>query len=1537
MTNRRTPSPAVPVRKLFLISLTAILVARVSAHDVVWPENPLGTDPTQKMNLYWPGNVTPPGGTATLPTQRNSGFFSIQPVTGEDCVVVTNATVGGASTLIGIQPIPASGTAPKVDIVVRVLRAPANGSEEAKVIGEWHATGKNAAGANSALCDAVVPNPFAVTVLVRSSQTIAQQSNAACTADPISTSTGEVMESEIDLSLGGPLPLTFTRYYSSSLGSSAGYSALGLNWMHNFDDALLVTGSTAVVVLYPGKFVQFQQTGGTWQLSSTETANYQLISSGGTYQFADLPRRLIYTFSGSGALTRVQDRNGNALTITQGPAGPLSVSDGLGRTLTFTYNGTRLARVSTQTARSLQFTYTGNDLTAVTDPLGRTTSYAYVTSGSHTSLMASKTRPAGNKPVVHAFDASGAAVSETDSLGNVTTIAYNSPSSGVTTVTDPLKAVTQHTYAQSGNVASQTDSSGLSRAFTYDASNRVTSTTDRLGAKATMTYHVPSGLLSSITDPQGNTATLSYTAQTQGGFTWYNLTKATLPDSTSVTYAYDAQGNVNSVTDRAGKVWTYTYNSRGQLLTTTNAAAGVTTYTYNNDGTIASLKTPAGAVTTYTYDDEKRTTAIQNPDQTSRSFVWDAAGQLLSVTDERGKMSKWSYDQNGNLQSAADPLNQSANISYDSDDLPTSMADALGKVTRLGYDPVGNPTSVTNPAGEKTSQVYDQMRRLTSLLDPGGKGYRFSYDGEDRLTGLTDALGNSTSLLRDSLGRITRVTSPLGENFSATYDAMNRLTSKTNPLAQTTSYKYDNRDLLTSVSLPENISAGYTWGDLSLLTAITDPNGNIWKSVYDNMGRRTSRSDPLGRTISYTYDGRNRPTGFTTPEGSAQFTYDVVGNRTQLQYSDGQVVKYTYDDNDRPTGGAGVKIAYDASGGILNSNGLLITRDDAGRISAIAYAPGKTVTYKYDMRGLLGEVRDWTGAATAFVYDDAQRLVSVTRPNGLVTRYSYDKNGRIAGIGEMTGAGTLASVTLQRDAAGQVTSADRNLPQAPAVAAGVLPLSYDAAQQLSGASYDGVGRIKTGLQRNFTWNGASELTSYSGENGSGSFGYDAFGMRTSATAADGATQNYVVNYALGLPSLATVQAGGTDRRYYVYLPDGALLYAVEAADNAHHYYHFDEIGSTTFLTDDSGVVTDRYGITPYGEIVTSAGSTANPFTWLGEWGVMQEGASGLYYMRYRYYDSTTARFLSRDPVAQVDPREINPYQYAAANPLSNVDPIGMKSTRVGPAIEVVGRALNWVAKILDQRAACIADAIEQPYAAKALEVGEFLLDRAKWYLEMQATIHLDKWRDYLQSGEGWLDWEDWFVRANAKDLLASKLQCAGLGSEEVMLAEIASKTGWLRRISSTLRNVGNAATAVVVTVDTAKAVHRDVTNKAPVVITVTDGSATVLAGATNLVPVVAAVNLATGGEAQAVLGNAARAPNTIGYVAVTSLTGTRVNSQELDAIQKTMASSTFTNNLTVAGAEAYENDGGAFGALIYDVGFVNSCRGFWWYLRNGTK
>jgi len=67
---------------------------------------------------------------------------------------------------------------------------------------------------------------------------------------------------------------------------------------------------------------------------------------------------------------------------------------------------------------------------------------------------------------------------------------------------------------------------------------------------------------------------------------------------------------------------------------------------------------------------------------------------------------------------------------------------------------------------------------------------------------------------------------------------------------------------------------------------------------------------------------------------------------------------------------------------------------------------------------------------------------------------------------------------------------------------------------------------------------------------------------------------------------------------------------------------------------------------------------------------MQEGATGLYYMRRRYYDSRSARFLSVDPSPSLDARAIDPYQFAFANPVEHADPTGASVTPASSALNV---------------------------------------------------------------------------------------------------------------------------------------------------------------------------------------------------------------------------------------------------------------------------
>src|SRR5205823_10434802 len=95
---------------------------------------------------------------------------------------------------------------------------------------------------------------------------------------------------------------------------------------------------------------------------------------------------------------------------------------------------------------------------------------------------------------------------------------------------------------------------------------------------------------------------------------------------------------------------------------------------------------------------------------------------------------------------------------------------------------------------------------------------------------------------------------------------------------------------------------------------------------------------------------------------------------------------------------------------------------------------------------------------------------------------------------------------------------------------------------------------------------------------------------------------------------------------------------------------------TSDLTDAAGSVLNTYAYDPFGVSLGKTETVANPFEYVGEYGVMNEG-NGLEFMRARYYDSTRGRFLNQDPIG-MNGGSLNYYQYADNNPVTLIDPSG---------------------------------------------------------------------------------------------------------------------------------------------------------------------------------------------------------------------------------------------------------------------------------------
>jgi RHS repeat-associated protein len=105
----------------------------------------------------------------------------------------------------------------------------------------------------------------------------------------------------------------------------------------------------------------------------------------------------------------------------------------------------------------------------------------------------------------------------------------------------------------------------------------------------------------------------------------------------------------------------------------------------------------------------------------------------------------------------------------------------------------------------------------------------------------------------------------------------------------------------------------------------------------------------------------------------------------------------------------------------------------------------------------------------------------------------------------------------------------------------------------------------------------------------------------------------------------------------------------------------DPAGSTAGLAGGTGSLTDRYAYDVFGMPVRVSGATDTPFLGIG--GEQYDAATGLYYLRARYYDPQAGRFLSTDPVDGFagDPASQHDYSYAANDPANYSDPSGLFS------------------------------------------------------------------------------------------------------------------------------------------------------------------------------------------------------------------------------------------------------------------------------------
>lgn len=1225
--------------------------------------------------------------------------------------------------------------------------------------------------------------------------------------DPVNTATGNFTHAETDLSIAARgIPLLFSRYYNSRDSYSG---PLGPGWSHTYDITLTQNSSIVTIKWADGRVDRYSDRGNNTFMSIYEGVHDTLTRDQGTGVWTVQRKDLsAHKFTAAGKLSSIADRNGNTLTCAYDSYGNLAdVRDASERHLTLFYDKGLLVELRDPIGRAVRFRHTNGRLTSVTDVLGHTIQYTYDAGGRLSTIIDQR----GVTTVTNIYDADGRVVEQRDGRSTPNYFTYNTPNPGDTTLTDALGHSIVHThqdfllkritypnsstieYAYDGlqNRTSIKDRNGHTVHFVYDARGNVTRTTAPDGGITTLEYtdnRFPD-LPTRKTDAVGKVMDWSYDAK--GNLLTERRAVGT-PSQCQKSWTYNSWGQVATSTDERNAVTRFTYYTssglrQGLLMSVQDALGWVTNYNYDNlwrRTQVIDARGGSSFATTYTYDNGDRLTSITGPpvgdpaQAIVRTYQYDSIGNRTQITDGSGNIRTYEYDENSNLRFVREPLGRTTEYRYDALNRKAATIDPNGHETDYAYDVMGNMISTTRKmygdGGDLlTTYTYDPHGNMLAVVDPSSRTTTYSYDAMHRRVSQTDDLGNQWEWQYDAMGRVIASIDPMEHPSAYAYDDLGRLVGVTvwNDQGQPemNSYRYDAVGNLTQITDAGGRLTWKSYDPVGRLSMEQDGLGNQSYFTYDPVGNRISTRDANGQTTTLFYDAENRLTGIIYPDSTQiTYTYDANGNRTSMTDSTGQTV-YTYD-------------ALDQLTSTTDSFGLTVgySYDPSGNRISLTYPGNLLVAYSYDAADRVRTVTDWAARTTEYEYDQASRIVGIHYPNGVVHSRVYDGCGRLSSMTDVRDSTVLLGYSWTRDADGLPISQNE---------IGTLPPTFDLPAQVN-YSYDADNRLTVSTVGTYTHDNNGNLISRTVDGvtinlqydyadrlvrqiaGARQIGhvYDGDGNRISWTIGPIA-RRYVLDRGRSMSHVLCETTGtGTVLAYYIH---GPQLVARIAPDGSQRYYHTDAVGNVAALTDQAGAVTDRYAYEPFGVPAGREGSSANPFTYVGGFGVMTE-PDGLYFMRARFYDPRTGRFLSKDPVpaSLVSPAVLQRYQYARGNPNCLLDPSGLFPQDLGG----FGNALVGSAGDLLGGGAMMLLTLPAGAIVEALAIGEATIGMAignEGMRQQGARTHYAAWGvwGYPIEKYGTRLWERWATGKPPEGLkLASgNFATAGMNVQETIL------------------------------------------------------------------------------------------------------------------------------------------------------------------------
>ncbi|HUS08289.1 MAG TPA: RHS repeat-associated core domain-containing protein [Bryobacteraceae bacterium] len=447
--------------------------------------------------------------------------------------------------------------------------------------------------------------------------------------------------------------------------------------------------------------------------------------------------------------------------------------------------------------------------------------------------------------------------------------------------------------------------------YTYDDAGRTISVA--LPNQAGTTSYVYEGNTVTTTDPAGKWK--KFTMDAMGNLTQVNEPNPAGGADYITTYSYDIVNHlvgVNMPRPSGTQTRTWVYDANQRLQSVTNPESGTVTFTYNANGDVATKTDAKGQRAEYSYDGNRRVISVRHfatfyPPPPLQSYTVEQTCEQVTYAYDSSPYTSFGYGRLASRTTGCDGGSPGQFTEYFSYNAPGGLTNKILSVRRngvnnllsasIGYDNEGRVTSESYPLGATSQYRIDlqgRPKRMTqgsfdvvrnAVYGAAGELRQLEY-GVNQVDPQYGPTAYTTETRQyNSLYQLTRVTAGSGQDIEYRYSATQnngKITQMKNWISgEEVSYQYDELQRLASAT-----TTGPEWG-LSF--------------AYDGFGNRTAQSVTKGSapTANFSYDTNNRIT-------TAGYSYDANGNLTAMPGQTG----LTYDTENRLLTATGETYGY---------------------------------------------------------------------------------------------------------------------------------------------------------------------------------------------------------------------------------------------------------------------------------------------------------------------------------------------------------------------------------------------------------------------------------------------------------------------------------------------------------------------------------------------------------------------------------------------------------------------------------------------------